>query len=73
MSQGRVCESPAPESNANTSGQMFYRGRSEIEIKKNVLIVESVKLWRSLPHEVAASPLLDIFKKRLTCRLCEGL
>ena len=45
------------------------RGRSSLEIRRNFLMVRTIKQWNSLPPDVVGAPSLEVFKKRLDSHL----
>ena len=54
-----------PEGRRRTNEWKLIRGRSTLEIRRNFLMVQTIKQWNSLPPDVVGAPSLEVFKKRL--------
>jgi len=47
----------------------MHQGRFPLDIRKNLFTERVVKHWNRLPREVAESPSLEVFKKRVDMAL----
>ena len=54
----------APEGRTRSNEWKPIRGRFNMEIKRNFLMVRTIKQWNSLPPDVVSAPLLEVFNKR---------
>ena len=59
----------APEDRTRTNGWRLIRGRSNLEIRRNFLMVRTIKQWNSLLPNVVGAPSLEVFKKSLDSHL----
>ena len=59
----------APENRTRTNGCKLIRGRSNLDIRRNFLMMRTIKQWNNLPPNVVGVPSLDVFKKRLDSHL----
>jgi len=54
---------------ARGNGLNLHQGRFKLDIGKNVFTDRVVRHWTRLPREVAESPSLEVFKKRVDVAL----
>ena len=48
--------STAPEGRIRTNGWKLVRGRFNLEIRRDFLMVRTIKQWNSLPPDVVGAP-----------------